>query len=70
MLLFVLTFAGNVLAFGLPFLWPLSTAFSAAGFVVEYLAWTVGLGAALLAPLYRRWRVSPPPMPSAASANA
>lgn len=70
MLLFLVTFTGNMLAFGPGFLWPLSSAFSVAGFVIEYLAWTIGLGAALVAVLDRRWRVSTPPIPSAASANA
>lgn len=65
LLLFGVTFVGNVLAF-LP-VWPITT-FNIAGFVIEYLAWTVGLGAALLAPLQRRWGVSPPPIPSTASA--
>ena len=61
-LLFVLPFASKVLALaGGPF-WPLSTAFGLAGFVIEYLVWTVGLGAVLLAPLDRRWQV--PPVPS------
>jgi hypothetical protein len=69
-LLFLITFAGNLLAFGPSFLWPLATSFGIAGFAVEYLAWTVGLGAALLAPMHRRWGMSPPPMPSAAPASA
>jgi hypothetical protein len=35
------------------------------GTVVEYLAWTVGLGAALMTGL-GRWAVVPPPMPPTA----
>jgi len=70
MLLFLLTFIGNLLSFGPWFAAPVATAFGLAGFVIEYLAWTVGLGAALLAPLHRRWQVGPPPVPSAASAHA
>jgi hypothetical protein len=70
MLLFTLTFISNLLAFWPSVLWPFSNTFSLAGFVVEYVAWTVGLGAALLAPLRRRWPVGPPPIPSAASASA
>ena len=70
LLLFAVTFAGNLLAFGPPFMLPLATAFSVAGFVIEYLAWTFGLGAALLAPLYRRWHTSPPPVPTPVSASA
>jgi hypothetical protein len=69
-LLFLLTFTANILAFAPSFLWPLSTAFGLAGFVIEYLAWTVGLGAVLLAPLRQRWHVSPPPVPSSATASA
>lgn len=67
MLLFVLTFVSNLLAFWPSVLWPFSNAFSLAGFVIEYLAWTVGLGAALLAPLHRPWHVGPPPLPSTAN---
>jgi hypothetical protein len=70
MLLFLVTFIGNLLAFGGWFLSPVSAAFGLAGFVIEYLAWTVGLGAALLAPLRRRWHVGPPPVPSTAPVNA
>jgi hypothetical protein len=69
-LLFLVTFIGNLLAFGPWFVGPVATAFGLAGFVIEYLAWTVGLGAALLAPLHRRWQLGPPPVPSAASARA
>ncbi len=68
LLLFLTTFIGNLFAFAPSFLWPVASSFGIAGFVVEYLAWTVGLGAALLAPLDRRWRTSPPPVPSAARA--
>lgn len=70
LLLSFATMIGNLLALGPSFLWPLATAFGIGGFVIEYLAWTVGLGAALLAPFGRRWRFSPPPVPSTASANA
>lgn len=70
MLLFLLTFIGNLLSFGPWFTGPIAMAFGLAGFVIEYLAWTVGLGAALLAPLHRRWQFGPPPVPSAASARA
>ena len=70
MLLFLVTFIGNLLSFGPWFVGPAATAFGLAGFVIEFLAWTVGLGAALLAPLHRRWQFGPPPVPSAASARA
>jgi hypothetical protein len=70
MLLFLLTFVGSLLSLGPWFVGPIATAFGLAGFVIEYVAWTVGLGAALLAPLQRRWQIGPPPVPSAASASA
>jgi hypothetical protein len=66
----VITFVANLLAFGSPFMWPLVTSLSVIGFVIEYFAWTIGLGAALLAPLHRRWGTTPPPIPSAASVSA
>ncbi|MGH9347486.1 MAG: hypothetical protein ACRD26_09500 [Vicinamibacterales bacterium] len=69
-LLFVLPFIGNLFAFGPSLLRPLSTSFGLAGFVIEYLAWTVGLGAMILALFSRRWPATPPPVPSAASASA
>lgn len=70
MLLFVVTFASNVLAFWPLDLWPFSAAFGVAGVFLEYLAWTVGLGAALLAPLRRRVHIGPPPIPAPLSARA
>ena len=68
-LLFAVTFAGNLLAFGPWFTSPVSSSFAVAGFVIEFIAWTVGLGAVLLAPLRRRWHVGPPPIPSVAPAT-
>jgi hypothetical protein len=47
------------IAGGAFFAWPLS----ATGYVVEYLAWTLGIGAAILAWLQRR-RITPPPLPT------
>lgn len=50
-------------------LWPLTWTLAAAGFFVEYLVWTVGLGAALLTRFGSRGRpydvspVLPPPLP-------
>jgi hypothetical protein len=41
------------------FTWPLS----ATGYFVEYVAWTLGVGAAILAWLQRR-RATPPPLPA------
>jgi hypothetical protein len=68
-LLFVFAFVARLLAVGPFAVWPLSMSFSIAGFAVELLAWTVGLGAALLAPFHRRWNMAPPPLHSAASVN-
>jgi hypothetical protein len=70
MILFLLTFVGNIMAFGPWFLRPASLALTTVGFVVEYFAWTIGLGAALLAPFAPRWRSEPPPIPSTAAARA
>lgn len=64
----VVTFVGNLMAFGPPFMRPASAAFSVAGFAIEYLAWTLGLGAALLAAAQGRRRSVPPPIPSTAAA--
>ena len=69
-LLTAMTVAGNVGsalapgAFG-----ELAPTLIPAGLVVEYLAWTVGLGAALRSIVCRR-RVVPPPLPAAATATA
>lgn len=50
-------------------LWPVTWGVSVAGFLVEYFAWTVGLGAALLTRFGTRGRIQPPaggppPLPS------
>jgi hypothetical protein len=37
----------------------------ATGFFVEYLAWTLGMGAVILAWLHRRRGITPPPLPAA-----
>jgi hypothetical protein len=66
-LLFLLPLASDLIAIGSPFTCPLKSALGLAGIVLEYLSWTVGLGAVLLAPLHRRWQVGPPPVPSAAT---
>ena len=46
--IWALSLVGHVIALGGWAVWGLAAIFSAAGFVVEYLAWTVGFGAALL----------------------
>jgi hypothetical protein len=70
LILFFLTFVGNILAFGPWYLHPASIALNTIGFVIEYFAWTIGLGAALLAPFTPRWGSAPPPIPSTAPARA
>lgn len=69
-LLGLLTMIGNLLAVGPYFFGPAAAAFTLAGVVVEYLAWTVGLGAGLLTPFRNHWRTVPPPVPAPASATA
>jgi hypothetical protein len=69
-LLGMLTVIGNVLAIGPSLFGPAAAAFGAAGVAIEYLAWTVGLGAALTAPFRHRWHTAPPPLRTAASATA
>jgi hypothetical protein len=66
----LVTVIGNLLAVGPWLFTPAASAFSAAGFVIEYLAWTVGLGAALLAPFRSRWPSTPPPIPARAPSTA
>jgi hypothetical protein len=64
------TVLGNLLAVGpWPFA-PAAAAFGTAGLIIEYLAWTVGLGAALLAPFRSRWPSTPPPIPARAPSTA
>jgi hypothetical protein len=69
-LLGLLTVVGGLLAIGSWVFAPAATAFGTAGLIIEYLAWTVGLGAALLAPFRSRWPTTPPPIPARASATA
>lgn len=70
LLIGLFTLIGNALAVGPAFLAPAAWAFGVAGVIIEYFAWTVGLGAALLWPLQNRWRATPPPVPSTAPAAA
>ena len=69
-LLGVITVVGNVLAVGPWVFTPAAAAFGSAGLIIEYLAWTVGLGAALLTPFRRRWPSTPPPLPARAPSTA
>lgn len=69
-LLGLVTVIGNLLAVGPWVFTPAAAAFTTAGFIIEYLAWTVGLGAALLAPFRSRWPSTPPPLPARAPSTA
>ena len=69
-LLGLLSILGNMLALGPRAFGPAAAACGAAGIAIEYLAWTVGLGAALLAPFRPQWNTQPPPLPSHANASA
>jgi hypothetical protein len=69
-LLGLVTVVGNVLAVGPWLFTPTAVAFGTAGLIIEYLAWTVGLGAALLTPFRRRWPSTPPPIPARAPSTA
>jgi hypothetical protein len=59
-----------VLAVGSWMFTPTAAAFGTAGLIIEYLAWTLGLGAALLTPFRRRWPSTPPPLPARAPSTA
>ncbi len=61
LLIALVTLLGRSAALALgPFSWPVS----ATGFFLEYLAWTLGMGAVILAWLQRRRTVTPPPLPA------
>lgn len=64
-----LTVLGNALAVGPSFFAPAAAAFGGAGIIIEYLAWTIGLGAALISPFRHRWHTEPPPIPSPVNAT-
>jgi hypothetical protein len=68
-LLGLLPVVANVLALGPSYFGPAAAACAAAGVVIEYLAWTVGLGAALVAPFRNGWRAEPPPLPARPNAS-
>jgi hypothetical protein len=56
------TVLAQVMAYGLGWLSPVTWPMRSAGLLVEYVAWTVGLGAAV-ASLFAPRRLSPPPLP-------
>jgi hypothetical protein len=47
----------RVTALAGPISWPFALALAAAGFFIEYIAWTMGFGAALIG-MFERWRAS------------
>jgi hypothetical protein len=70
--IWVLTLVGHLIALGGWPIWGLAAMFTAVGFLVEYIAWTVGFGAALLTRFGTRPAVEvpaaapePPPEPAA-----
>jgi hypothetical protein len=54
---------GRLISIGGGPLWLVSTPLSIVGFVVEYLAWTIGFGAVLFMMFGRRTAITPPPLP-------
>jgi hypothetical protein len=58
-----LTLIAQVLGNASAMLGWLSAPLASAGFVIEYVAWTIGLGAALLTAFDRRSHAVPPPLP-------
>ena len=58
-----LTIVGHVISVGPGWMTPFGWMTQAAGIVVEYVAWTIGLGAALSGRFVRP-RATPPPMPA------
>ncbi len=66
----LVTMVGGLLAVGPWLFTPPAAAFTTAGLIIEYLAWTVGLGAGLVAPFRRRWPSTPPPIPAHAPFTA
>lgn len=57
-----ITVLAQVMAYGLGWLTPATWPMRSAGLLVEYVAWTVGLGAAVTS-LFAPRRISPPPLP-------
>jgi hypothetical protein len=58
-----ITVLGQLLAYGLGWLSPVSWPMRSAGLMVEFVAWTIGLGAAVTS-LFMERRVVPPPVPA------
>jgi hypothetical protein len=57
------TVFGQLMAYGLGWLSPVSWPMRSAGLLVEYVAWTIGLGAAVTS-LFSSRRIVPPPVPA------
>lgn len=60
------TVVGHVLALSVGWVSPISWPVRSAGLVIEYVAWTIGLGAAVTS-LFVAPRIMPPPMPTQSS---
>jgi hypothetical protein len=54
---------GRLVSFGGAPLWFVATPLSALGFLAEYVAWTIGFGAAVFLAFGNRPRAMPPPLP-------
>ena len=59
-----MTVLAHLVAFGPPWLMPVSAMLGATGLLVEYAAWTVGLGAVLLTLWNNGPQTAPPPVPA------
>jgi hypothetical protein len=61
-IIIAITVLGQLLAVGLGWLSPVTWPMRSAGLLVEYVAWTIGLGAAVTS-LFTTRRIVPPPVP-------
>jgi hypothetical protein len=57
------TVLGQLMAYGFGWISPISWPMRSAGLFVEYVAWTIGLGAAVTS-LFTSRRIVPPPVPA------
>ena len=61
-IIIAITVLGQLMALGLGWLSPVTWPMRSAGLLVEYVAWTIGLGAAVTS-LFATPRIVPPPVP-------
>jgi hypothetical protein len=66
----VVTFTGHILALGPSWLSPFAWSLGAVGLLIEYVAWTIGLGAAIASFFGRQPATPPPPVPVSMQAPA